>query len=602
MDGLLLTAQRLWNKLRNHSAHGRLIGGGCLLLVLLSLVLLLRTSPTPKNVELFGSRILSAREIARLEAAFAKAGLNDWEVMGNRLLVPRAQRFIYLAAANAENSLPADFDSYLEEMLKNSTPFETRELREMRRSFAVQRELAAIIDALEGVERATVKVNEERAGPFSRDVRRSALVAARATSGEFLTAMQVDAIRRTIASGTGTPAENIVVTDLRGVAHTGEIPRTGPTPYEHLFSAEKKEYEQYYQEKILQSLSMIPGVVVGVNVELARQPPHSQFMPGFDNSLPLAASRSPPRTERAGGSSDSTEESQALGNRPKEVTASHDGDRTGGSGYHLPEFSVDVPSRRPSAHGGLSESPLGDSSNSRGRMPRGVEQPIGGRGNEVFESLDSINHATNVTATIQVPRSYFQKILQRREKVQGDSDASATQEDLLQFERQEFDRIEATVRNLLPQSDDEQPRQARIVVQTFADDANGPGATSTLAHRTIDWFIEHRAAWISLAFGILGLVIVPSLLLAIRSKWRPEEAIPTSGPSTPLHYHSPSPSADFDHALPVPFASEDSQPDIADQDAVDSNRHDLREKLLELVREEPDVAASVLSRWIEEAA
>jgi flagellar biosynthesis/type III secretory pathway M-ring protein FliF/YscJ len=544
---------------------------------------------------------LSAREIARLEAAFAKAGLNDWEVTGNRLRVPRAQRFSYLAAANVENSLPADFDSFLEEMLKNSTPFETRELREMRRNFAMQRELAGIIDALDGVERATVKVNEERAGPFSRDIRRTALVAARATSGEFLTAMQVDAIRRTIASGTGTPPENIVVTDLRGVAHSGEIPRSGPTPYEHLFSAEKKEYEQYYQEKILRSLSMIPGVVVGVNVELARKPPYSQLMPGFDDSLPLAASRSPPRTEQAGGSSDSADDSQALGNRPKEVTASLDGEEPRDRNYHLPEFSVEVPPRQPSSPRVRQDSPLGQSPIATGSSRRGLKNAIGSMSGEAFESLDSADHTTNVTATIQVPRSYFQRILQSREGIQGAQAAPASEDELLRFERQEFERIEATVRNLLPRSADEQPEQARVVVRTFADNANGPGASTTLAHRTIDWFVEHRAAWISLACGILGLVIVPSLLLAIRSSWRPEEPVPTQGKSGSFRYHSP-PCSPPDHDSPHPAVTEDSHIDIADHDDLDSSSRDLRKKLLELVRDEPDVAACVLSQWIEDAA
>jgi flagellar M-ring protein FliF len=585
MDWLSQGSQQFAQLVRSLSPAAR-FGLVLLLLVFVaSLACLFRPSRGPGDIELFGSRVLSDREIARLEAAFAKAGLNDWEVVENRVRVPRQQRYSYLAAAHTENSLPPDFDSILEETLKGSTPFEPKELRDMKRNFAMQRELAGIIDALDGVERATVKVNEERAGPFSREIKRTALVAARATSGEFLTAVQVDAIRRTIASGTGTPPENIVVTDLRGVAHSGHAPPGSPSPYEHLFSAEKKKYEQYYQEKISQSLSMIPGVVVGVNIELTKPGSEASLIPGFDNSTPLAASRSPPRTERAGHVPLGIGEN-GLGHQAEEVAISvrNDDATTSKSPLSMDDAENRVP-RGPHAS-------LLKVGSSEVRTPRPGSPPAASRRGEYsqFGTVDDDGASPSVTATIQVPRSYFHRIWRQQGGPDSDADWVEDSPELTQLEREETERIQEAVRNLLPQWTEDGSLRSQVVVQSFAD-GNAADSEQKLFHQqALNWFVEHRAAWISLACGVFGLLIVPWVLLAIRSAVRPEET-----------------SMDFDDRSSSSEASErrtsSRQPEWeSGGGSAGEDDSELQDRLLQLVRNQPDVAAAVLSKWIEDAA
>jgi hypothetical protein len=47
---------------------------------------------------LFGNTSLSPRELEQTEAALAKAGLSNWEIRGQRLFVPEADRETYQAA------------------------------------------------------------------------------------------------------------------------------------------------------------------------------------------------------------------------------------------------------------------------------------------------------------------------------------------------------------------------------------------------------------------------------------------------------------------------------------------------------------------------
>lgn len=588
MDLISKGSQQVADFLRSCPPAARLgfLFGMAILLV--SAAYLFRASSTPQEIDLFGARVLSDREIAGLETAFAKAGLNDWVVTPDkRLRVPRQHRFTYLSAAHAENSLPASFDTILEEMLKTSTPFEPKELRDMKRNFAIQRELAGIIDALDGIERATVKVNEERTGPFSRETKRTALVAARATSGEFLNAVQVDAIRRTIASGTGTSPENIVVTDLRGVAHAGNVATGGPTPYEHLFSAEKKKYEQYYQEKILRSLSMIPGVVVGVNVELAKSRPYSSLVPDFGDSVPLAASASPARTQLA-GHIPAEETRDALGNRAEEVAVSVDAPGSSDHGFRVQSMAVSEggPNGEPRTrlyNPGLMETGSSGGVSRRSGSSELTNRELGAFG---FQEADA-----SVTATVQIPRSYFQRIRQKQGNFEDDEMLAADSEELRQLEREETERIEKTVKNLLPSVADSDAPRAQVVVQSFTDGLETNSASGSFIRRIADWFVEHRAAWISLACGILSLLVVPSILVAIRSTLWPQEYSP-SFDSTGNH--------EGEARLNPDGRDMENGTGWTDELALEDS--DLKKKLLRLVREDPEVAAAVLSQWIEDAA
>jgi flagellar M-ring protein FliF len=584
MEWLSQGLPRFAHFLRSLSPAARM--GSLLLLFLLAVSLagLLRTSGAPQSVEIFGQRTLSDREIARLESAFAKAGLNDWEVLGNRIRVPRAQRHAYLAAADSENSLPADFDSVLEETLKNSTPFEPKELRDMKRHFALQRELAGIIDALDGIERATVKVNEERVGPFSREIRRTALVAARASSGDYLTAAQVDAIRRTIASGTATPPENIVVTDLRGVAHAGYAPAGSVSPYEPLFSAERKKYEEYYQEKISQSLSMIPGVVVGVRVELTSDERSTTLVPGLDPSLPLAASRSPARTELAGPAPVEVETPpSAGGSTGLSTTASRQDTGVKSPADHTVTEYEDVRDTHASLLAIGSTEVRTPPPNSRGIARRDTRRADLGFAGEPSEGA-------RVTATVQIPRSYFRKSWQQQADRLPDEDTETYAVRLQQWEQEETERIQEAVRNLLPQRSDDGRLHSQVLVQAFTDGVSANGVQVSLGRQAFDWFVEHRAAWISLACGLMGLVVVPWVLLLVRSAFRPEEAL--SSTETSLD--------DF------PYGSRTAPSIVSDEHPWDEisagDDAELKDRLLQLVRTEPDIAAAVLSKWIEDAA
>jgi len=81
-----------------------------LFLVTLGVALLLGSfhwnRPVTPESALFGKAKLSQQELALMVGAFVKAGLNDWELREQRLLVPVGDRPLYLAALVDDNCFP----------------------------------------------------------------------------------------------------------------------------------------------------------------------------------------------------------------------------------------------------------------------------------------------------------------------------------------------------------------------------------------------------------------------------------------------------------------------------------------------------------------
>ena len=64
-----------------------------------------RTRRVSCDHALFGRAVLSPNELHAAEAAFAKAGLDNWDCRGRTIFVPRGNRATYLAALSEANCL-----------------------------------------------------------------------------------------------------------------------------------------------------------------------------------------------------------------------------------------------------------------------------------------------------------------------------------------------------------------------------------------------------------------------------------------------------------------------------------------------------------------
>src|SRR6185436_13397905 len=98
MDFINKAYAQLAELFRSMSAGARIATAALLALVVVSLVYLFQYQVTLGDEFLLDGRPFSTSELTQMEAAFAKAGLGQSTIVGNRIRIPRGKKDIYLAA------------------------------------------------------------------------------------------------------------------------------------------------------------------------------------------------------------------------------------------------------------------------------------------------------------------------------------------------------------------------------------------------------------------------------------------------------------------------------------------------------------------------
>ena len=178
-----------------------------------------------------------------------------------------------------------------------------------------------------------------------------------------------------------------------------------------------------------------------------------------------------------------------------------------------------------------------------------------------------------VTASVAIPASYYEDVWRQQ---QGLS--------LKEVERQEQAKIESSILALLPVPEDSGvDAKPRLVVRTFQPIRIASVEKPTPQDRALAWCGEHTSA---IGMGFLGLVS----LLIVRS-------IARSGPREPATDSRAIVSISEEEngvpwPSPAPTRTRENRPDAPT----------LRDELVDIVRDDPDAAASVLRKWISAAS
>jgi flagellar M-ring protein FliF len=403
-----------------------------------------------------------------------------------------------------------------------------------------------------------VQFDEEIKSGLTRQKHKTAMVAVQTTGGG-LEDGQLKAIRNVIASAyAGLDRNDITITDMTSGLSFGGAPGPGGVPEgESVYATHKNTLERFYQSKIADQLSMIPGVIVGINAELNPEVEHSTRIVKLDpKPVPInsretnkeSTTTAPQLSGRPGAVPN------GVGNQAQSVAAT-----AGSGGSTLTESQSDIQTVP-----GFEES----TSDKVGLIP------------------------TIVTASIEVPASYFVQIWRQRNPAAVGATAKEPEaSDLAKIETETVNRIKETVRNLLPPVAQGTNPYPHIVVSTYTDLPGSPVAEPSLAATSGTWLAEN---WRTLALIGVGLIS----LLMLRSMIRSPAAQPR--PATPSAEQHVGP------RLAV-MESEAAEPEGAEPEKVlrrrfQSSGPDLRAELQEIVKENPDAAATILRSWIGEAA
>jgi flagellar M-ring protein FliF len=561
MDFVNQAYAQLVELIRSMSAGTRLATVLLLVIVVVSLAYLYQYQAGGGGTEyLLGGRGFTQSELTAIETSFAKAKLGKSQVVGSQIRIPRGHKDQYLAALADGNALPADFYKYLDDAISADSPFSSSKSLEMRRWNAKQKELSLIIGRMNGIETATVQYDEEAKRGLTQQKQKTAMVAVQTRGGQ-LDEEQVKAIRNVVASAyAGLDRRSITITDLNGTTYGGVTGPDGVSDEESVYAAHKRKYEREWQQKIKEQVSYIPGVIIGVNVELNPETLNNKNKLQYDpKPVPInnqetvkeATSRSPNTGGRVGAQANGVD---GPGNRALAVTTS----------------------------GGGPESQTTESRSNSQSVPSYETNVV------EFARLTP----KKVTASIDIPASYYVEVWKKRNPQPTDKPAKQPdQADLATIETEIKLRLKETVRNLLPDVDKGTNPYPHIVVETYTDTPKVAAAPPSLAANAGSWLADN---WQTLAMVGVGLVS----LLMLRGMIRSSGGVPAPAVAAAANGDAAVPSL----TIHQPPADEEPEPARSLRSRFRSTGPDLKSELQEIVKENPDAAATILRSWIGEAA
>jgi flagellar M-ring protein FliF len=411
---------------------------------------------------------------------------------------------------------------------------------------------------MHGIESATVQYDEEVKRGLISQKQKTAMVAIQ-TSGGQLEEGQVKAIRNVIASSyAGLERQHITITDMTsGFSYGGAIGPDGTPEDESLYAAHKQRFEREWQRKLREHFSYIKGILVAINVELNPEVEQSTQTVKIDSKPVTVATKE--------FSKESSSQSPHVAGRPGAASNGV----VGNTAVNLQQTA-----------GGGPESQTTESGSDIKNIP-GYEQ--------MSKKTVSLT-PKKVTASIDVPASYYEQIWTKRNPpTTGKQAKPPDAAEIARIEAETKKRIEETVRNLLPDLPKGETPYPHIVVSTYTDLPSSPAVPPSLVATTGTWLADN---WQTLALIGVGLMS----LLMLRSMVRSPATVPTTAAAT--GEAAPPRLAVHDTAE----EEEDPEPAKVLRSRFRSSGPDLKAELHEIVKENPDAAATILKAWIGEAA
>lgn len=528
--------------------QSRVIAGMLVATIAIGLGLLVRGTGQGPGEYLFGGRTLGENEVDSVELAFSQAGLSGWSREGRRIKIPSDTRSAYLAALQDSSTLPMALRSSIQEAIDKTGPFESSEQRISREMHAKERDLGSKITAFPEVRWASVEYDRGERYGMSRQRPQSAAVVVSPEGTAPLTKARISMIKELIrGSYAGMTAEDVVVIDTNATHGESYLDDEDPLLRRRL------EEEASYEQKILKTLVGYGPIRVAAYAEV-------------DPTM---------GTEK--------------------TTLKYDSERTTTQEYSK---KTDSESNRPAQGGvpGTAPNAIGN----RAASIEGVEQiqkskqdereASGVVGQQYEQSRQASFQVRRVRVTVGIPSSYYDQVLLqdflRENPDKTAADAPKPTQALLQEKKNETQtRIQSAVTPLLPALPVGEDPFPLVQVWDYPDlpvtEVEASGSTS----KALTWLGN---SWQTLA--MIGLAVL-AILIA-------RSALSTGS-------DQPAPGFNEGFGLELPVLKDDPTADAAAGDQSDSMQitgGSLREELIRLVENNPDVAANVLRSWISDAA
>lgn len=549
MDFLNKAAAQVGDLFRSMTPGARITAGLLLSVVVISLVYLLNHQVRRGDAYLLGAERFSATELAAMEGAFGKAGLEGWEIDAGQVRVPSGQKAKFLAALVDAGAMPAHFGSHLTNAITHSSTFTPRSQQEALLKNALQMTLADVIRWLPGIERAAVLFETQKKQGRLRQPVTTAAVTVKPVGSQQLDVGQVAKIRDLVAGAINTEPEHVTVIDANGRHYPGRSRDGVGSAMDDQYFERMKLYQTQYEEKILAALSGVPGVTVTASVELDRETKHSEVRNHVDPKA--VAIKTIEET-----SSGTSETGQPAG-------------RPGMEAQQRPNTSAQLGASGKSAH-------------------TDEERTMSEVQNVTSTDQTTIELAPltpkRVAVAVSVPRSYYEKVWREQNPTSaGQPPATPDKKALEQIELDEKTRIQNHVAALIPQPDATADNRPLVTVTSFTDIVEAEPPPPAATAQAVAWLL---ANWSTLGMAALGLFSLLMLRSIVRSGPALSDAPELLSPA------GPAAGSKTEDAARPPEAR--AKPRLNRRASGPS----LRTELVDIVREDPDAAANILRGWI----
>lgn len=195
MDFLSKAMQQVRELYEGMTPSARLVTVVLTLAIVVSIVFLFRFEAVGGDAYLYGGQEFSQTDLAAMMTALGQAGLNDAEIKGNRLQVPRSQQAAYISAIAKGGATPKSGKT-LDDPSFSGNPFDTRSQQDAREKARKQLKIATMLEELKNLESVAVEYDEVRKNGISRELVRSALITAKAVGSKPLTQSEIRTIQR----------------------------------------------------------------------------------------------------------------------------------------------------------------------------------------------------------------------------------------------------------------------------------------------------------------------------------------------------------------------------------------------------------------------
>jgi len=512
------------------------------LLVFGALGLLMYTSGIGSSDEyILGGKVFSSQELSRAQSALGQSGLSDYRIDGNRIAVSRSNVDRYTATLVANSSLPADFAQDFDNMVEKIGTFTTESHRRDMMDEGRKRRLSKIMSAMDDVEEAIIDWDRPAVKGFRRDSLPAAQVSIRLKGGQSLSGEQVRSFKAFVAGAlAGVSRDQVTVTDLSTGRTVG--PSTAQDAELDRVLQQMEQYKNRYQAEIAKALEHIPNILIAVNVELDPMRSTVERETKLETK-PFVATN---KTEKRESQSDE----RTVKGEP-------------GVGSNRP----------PQAQANASAAP---GSSSGKKTKETVEESTN------IPSVTNIERRTEglfpkkVSVAISVPQDYYEKVARDRGSLEGTTeDEKKKYQTEVKLIREGIEQdIKTQVAQLIPTS----VAGENVAVISYYREPPPPPVTTTASYLAMaSDFFSHWGGTIGL--GILALFAMRMLSKGMTPVANQMAAVSSQGGEAGGGY-------------------EDEEEVAAQKEKQAAAAPTIRDELQTMVRDNPEMAATLLGRWI----